>query len=225
MRDRELAVVEEVVADQAVDELGDVIAECRRFRLQLGDGSVKTVAHRHASAAQVAEQLRLVVSGDAQRHPVGDRVHRQPQTIRDPRAPVHEITQEHEPSRLGMRDCIALAFPVDAVAQFSQQGFQLVAAAVHVADDVERTRVVPPVCPQALAFDDCGVDLPFGTELEPIPEALASESLQRTTKQTDMVVYHPRAEVAVRPLGIAVLADALRQIEHDGNREGVELAG
>ena len=225
MRDRELAGVEQVVADQAVDEFRNAVAERRRLRLQLRDGAVETVGHRHPPAAQVAQELRLVVPGYAQRHAVGDGVHRQPQAIRDPGTAVHQVAQEHEPSRLGMRDAKTLAVPLDAVAELGEQRFQLVAAAVHVADDVERTRVVASVGPQALTFDDRGVGLGFGTQLEPVAEALASEPLQRPAEQSYMVVYNPRTEIAVRPPGVAILADALRQIEHDGDGEGVELAG
>ena len=67
------------------------------------------------------------------------------------------------PGRRGRRPCgppdarrrqapLALA-AVDGVAELAEQRVELVAAAVHVADDVERAVLVPPVVPERLALD------------------------------------------------------------------------
>ena len=114
-----------------------------------------------------------------------------------------------------MGDREALAVAPDAVAKLLKQGEEFIETAVDVADDVERPRIVAAVGPQAAAHDLDVVDLVLRVELEPVPEALPTEALDRAAQRAHVVAHDMRPEIAVRSRGIALVTDAFRQIEHD----------
>jgi len=57
-----------------------------------------------------------------------------------------------------------------------KQNLELVATAVHIADDVERSVILPPVVPERLAFDDGSIDFVLRLEDVDVAEALTSEA-------------------------------------------------
>ena len=59
------AVVEHGVADEVVDERGDLGAELVGFGVELGEGFGEAVEDLDVAAVQGAPQLVLVVAGDA----------------------------------------------------------------------------------------------------------------------------------------------------------------
>ncbi len=76
VRDDEITAVEHIMGDQPVEKTRKPV---NRVLLQLSDGLGQAVADSHLAARQVLEQLRLVITGDAQRHTSADHVHDQPQ--------------------------------------------------------------------------------------------------------------------------------------------------
>src|SRR5262245_40799557 len=89
-----------------------------------------------------ADELHFVITGNAQGSAAHDhRVH-QPQDIGRSRPTIHEVTDEDRAAPLRWNNG---ACPVRAIAELGEQRLQLVAAAVHIADDVERAALVARV--------------------------------------------------------------------------------
>ena len=166
-----------------------------------------------------------MVARHAERHTARHRIHHETEAVDDLGAPVHQVAQKDQPPPMVMGDRETLVPALDTIAEPVQQRLKLVEAAVDVADDVERPEVVASIGPKRLALDDCGVDLFFGTKLETVAEPLAAQSLHGSSQQPHVVAHHGRPEVTVRSLGVAVLADALREVEHDGDGEGMVFPG
>ena len=142
------------MADQAVQELLDGRAELGGFGCKLLQRLGQAVCHLHVAAAQRAQQLVLVVTGDAEGVTGADHPHDEPQHTGCVGAAVDEVPDEHRPP-LGMprADRSAVLVAGDRVAEFGEQRLQLRAAAVDVADDVERPGLVPQVVVQRPAHD------------------------------------------------------------------------
>ena len=104
------------------------------------------------------------------------------------------------------------------VAELAQQLVELVVAAVDVADDVERAVLGAAVGPQRRALDLGRLDLLGDAQHADAAEALALQALQRAAQLRALLADDVRAEVAVRPRAVALLADRLGQVEHDRDR-------
>ena len=168
--DDEVAVVEDVVADQPVEEVGEFGAE--RAANFVGEGVDlrqrlgQPVGDLHVLAPQLAEQLHVVVAGDAEGRAVEDHVAGDPHRVEDPGAAVHQVAEEDGLAALGVgvdrpaaRRRAAGGDRHGLVAEGPQQGLKLVAAAVDIADEVERPVLLPPVVPERHPLDRGGVDL------------------------------------------------------------------
>src|SRR5262249_34252906 len=92
-----------------------------------------------------------------------------------------------------------------------EQLLELSAAAVNVADDVERAALVPLVGPERRPLEGGGLDLLGAFEEEDVAEAFASEVAERLAELRVLVAHDARAEVAVGPPTVALLADLLGQ--------------
>jgi hypothetical protein len=92
-------------------------------------------------------ELVLVVARDAQGVAGADHAHDQAQHPGAVRPAVDEISDEHRPATVGVGgvDRPALLVADELVAELGEQLLELGAAAVDVADDVERAGVVAPV--------------------------------------------------------------------------------
>ena len=90
---------------------------------------------------------------------VDDHVANQPQRVENPWATVHQIAEEDDLAALGMPVGAVAPGRIVAVrcdrlvAECLEQCFQFVAAAVQIADDVERPVVVPLVVPERRPLD------------------------------------------------------------------------
>lgn len=117
---------------------------------------------------------------------------------------------------------LAPSAAVRRVAEQVQQLRQLVQAAMHVADDVERPGLAPAVGEQRLA-DQIGLRNRFrrGQGMDDA-EALPRQAAQRATQQLDMAAHHMGAEGPVRMRPVALLAYRLWNIQHDRHRQRVE---
>jgi hypothetical protein len=130
----ELAAVQHVVRDQVVDEVHDRLPELRRLSFELGQGFRKAVRDLDVLAAQLAQELHLVIAGDAERGAGLDQLHDDPEDARDVWTSIDKVAEEDELATIRMPGC------VDVVAQRPEQGLELGAASMDVADDVEGPR-------------------------------------------------------------------------------------
>ena len=106
-----------------------------------------------------------------------------------------------------------------------EQLLQLVAAAVDIADDVERAVLVPLVVPERHSLDDRRLDLLGRLQHEDVPEPLPLEppSDRRSCDFWLRTTCGPKSRSA-RP-AVALLTDPLGQVEHDRHRQAVVLPG
>ena len=107
------------------------------------------------------------------------------------------------------------------IAELVQQRLQLVAAPVHVADEVERTAFVPLVRPERVALYLNGFDLFRRGEHVHVAKALALQPLERALELPGLVAHHVRTEVALGARRVARQAERLGQVEDDSRREAV----
>ena len=122
-------------------------------------------------------------------------------------------------------DRAAGAVAVDGVAELVQQLLELGQAAVHVADDVEGAALVAQVVEQLGSGDRGRLYLVGGVQHVDGAEALAGQAVAVPAQLLALAADHVRAEVAVGALGVALGAQPLRQVQDDGDREHVVLAG
>jgi hypothetical protein len=110
------------------------------------------------------------------------------------------------------------------VAELGKEALELIAAAVDVADDVERSVLVGTVVPQAGSADRRLVDPLRRVEHVDLPEPLLAHPSQAAMELAHLVADHMGPEVAIGTGSIALLAQALRKVEHDRYREEVVFA-
>lgn len=221
VRHHQPAAVQHVVPDQPVHEAGGRRDELIRLPLQLRERLGQPVAAPHVASAQCPDQLHLVVAGDRQRHAIRNHPHGQPQHARGVRATVDQVTEEHRrpPGRVrgGHR---SPGLVVDQPpAQLDQQRAQLVEAAVHVADQVERPGELAPVVVRAGPDDRRGIHLVRGGQYVHGPEPLGLELAHRASRLVALAADHGRAEPGPGQ------AHRLRQVQHDRHRQHVVLPG
>ena len=112
----------------------------------------------------------------------------------------------------------------DLVTKLRQQRVQFVVTAVNVADNVEWAMIELAVVPERLALDDDGVDFFRGREFVNVTEAFAFEIADRTSQLLTLLANDVRAEVAIRALAIAILSEAIGQVEHERDGKDVIVA-
>ncbi len=221
------APVEDVVADQRLDELLGLLAEGRVLALQLLDGLGQAVGDLDLAAVQVAAELVLVVAGDAQGVAGGDHAHGQAQHAGAVGAPVDEVADEDDGAPLGVGGVHGPAGVVahEGVAEGGEQALQLGAAAVDVADDVEGAGEVAQVVEPALPDDLRRLHLVGAAQDVHGAEALALEVAQGAA-QLALVALDDAAREggAVGAGGVALGADALGDVEDDRDGQHVVLA-
>src|SRR5690606_20396965 len=110
------------------------------------------------------------------------------------------------------------------IPQLFEQLLKLVAAAVNVADDVERTILIPLVIPKRDTLDGRRLDLLDRIHHEDVPESLSLQRLERTSKLRPLLSDDVRSEHAVISVPVAFVANLLRRIQHDGHRQAVVSA-
>ena len=223
--DDELAAVEHVMADQAVDEGRGLVGEPRGLAPELLQGLGEAVGDLHVPSLQLAQQLDVVVAGDAESGSRLDHPHDQAQHLRGTGAAVDEVPEEDglAPFRVARRRPPGTG--ADLPAEGAEQAGELVEAAVDVADDVEGAALAAPVRPQRLALDDGGVRFFRAGEHGDGVEALPPEAAQGAAQGPALPAHRVGADVAVAALLVALLAELRRQVEDDGRGEEVELAG
>ena len=227
VRDDEGAAVEDDVRHQPVREALDLVPELRRLGLELLQRRREPVRDRDVPPAQGAQQLVLVVARYAQGVARGDHAHHEPQHAGGVRSPVDEVADEDRgASGGGLRtDGPPGVVAAQPVPERRQQHLQFAAAAVDVADHVERSGAVAQVRPHRHQ-DDVGVvdgrrsaqDVDDAEALPPQPAEAAAQLLRVPTDDL-------RPEVTVGPAVVAPHALLDGDVEHDRHREDVVGAG
>src|SRR5262249_2719927 len=144
-----------------------------------------------------------------------------PHAVNDPRAAVDQVADEDRPASLRVRvGALRTAF----VTELREQPLELVAAAVDIADDVERAVLVLAVVPERGSLDAPRLALLRRAPLVHRPEGLLAQPAQRGAGLARLRADRVRAEVAVGPAAVAVLTEPLRQVEDDRDRQEVVLA-
>ena len=92
MRDHQLALVKDEVADECIDELGDALAELGGLAPKLLDRLRQAMGELHVLATEFAQQFRLVVPRHAHGGSLLNHRHDQAQHVGRIRAPVDEIS-------------------------------------------------------------------------------------------------------------------------------------
>ena len=129
-------------------------------------------------------------------------------TFVTPGAAIYEIAKEYDlaPVWMGHRKA---SFPVSVsaglhlVPKVLEEDDELIEAAVHVTDDVERAVLVLQVGPHRQALDGNRLDLFRGVEHEHVPEALAFQSAKRPPELLSLLAHNPRSK---RPVGTPFVA-------------------
>ncbi len=152
VRHGQLAAVEDVMADQAFEELDDVAFEFAAFQRHLFERFRQTVVDFDVAAFERLFELGVVVAGDAEGNARRDHIHDDAQDFGAFRATIDLVADEDQLAAVGVRHAVRRA-AVDDIAEFAHQGFELVETAVDVADQVERAGLVLLVVPQGLAHD------------------------------------------------------------------------
>jgi hypothetical protein len=175
------ATIQHQVRDQISAEDLDLLAELLRLAAELLQGLGQAVGDLHIAPGQGPDQLVLMVARHRQGVARGDHAHHQPQHPRRVRAAIHQVTDEHRPPAVGVRrvDRPPVRIAFNGVPELAQQDLQFGPAAVHVADDVERTRLVPVVVEQPLPHDLGGVDLLDPAQHMYLAEPLPGQPSQR----------------------------------------------
>jgi hypothetical protein len=219
--DDEFAVVEDVVAHEAIEEGCHLGAEFLGFGRELLDGLGEAVGDLHISAAELLRQLDVVIAGDADGGAGLDHAHGEAEHRRDFGAAVDEVADEDRFATGGRND----AFAVGLVAEASEETEQLVVAAVDVADDIEGAVFVLAVVPEGLALDGSALDLFGRGEDMDVAEAFAFEAAQGAAELLDVLMDDVRAEGTVGAAVVALGAEAFGEIENDGDGEDMVGAG
>lgn len=234
VRDDQLAVVVHVVADQRVQEAHYLacrsVAALLRKRLELCERSVEPMRDRDVTAAELADQLDVVVARHTVRGSGIDHIADQPNRVEDPGPAVDQVADEHRGAtfRVGIDRASLWEVPYpplrEPVAELGQEAFDFLAAAVDVADDVERPVLVGAVVPQAGTGDRRVVDCLRRVEQVDLAESFLAHPAQAATEVLHLVADHVGAEVALRTSSVALLTQALGNVEHDRYRQEVVFA-
>ena len=217
------AAVQLVVTGQALDERLHPVPERLRLLLQLVQRAVKPVGALHVASGEGPRELVVVVAGERQRIAVLGGVHDEPERLHALRSPVDEVPQEDRAAAVGVlqRESpvgAGLVVPVDPVAELLEKLPQLVEAAVHVADDVERSVEGAAVAGERLPLEGGLPQLLRGCEPVPAAHALPAQALDGTPDRPAM----PLDDVAgpgVGPLLVLLEAGALARVGDD-RRQG-----
>jgi hypothetical protein len=92
---------------------------------------------------------------------------------------------------------------------------------MQVSEDIERARLIFLVIPER-----CALDLNLFRSIEDVnvSKPLAFQSSQAAFQIADLPMDHVWSEVAIRSAAVALLADTLWCVEHEGDCEAVILA-
>src|SRR5690606_9238614 len=109
------------------------------------------------------------------------------------------------------------------IPELRKQPLQFVAAAMHVANEVEWAMLGSLIVPQGDASENRRVDLLRRVKDEHVPKALALQAVHSAAKLGELLADDGGAKLPIAATLIAIAAGLLGQVEHDGDREDVIL--
>src|SRR5690349_16622179 len=121
MRDHQVAVVEDVMADQSVQEPRDTLPELRRLPLELLQGIRQPVRDLYVPSLQFAYELDVVIARYTQRVTRGHHAHHELQHTGDVGPPVHQVADEDRFAALRRSRAERAVLALQRVAEVAQQ--------------------------------------------------------------------------------------------------------
>ncbi len=213
------------MADQVVEKLDDCLLEFRSPLIELFNGVGQSVRQLHIASLQFPHQLHVMISGNAERRTVFNHLHDQAQNFWNLGSAINQITNENRSATIWRSHTWCCRSFVDLVTELNEQSGQLFVATVYVPDDVERSVLMFQVVPKRLSHDRDRRDLLWTRQHEDMTEAFAFKPPKRTPQLLGLVSDDVRAELTVGPTLIAFVADLLWQVQNDGHRQNMKLAG
>src|SRR3972149_7792214 len=96
---------------------------------------------------------------------------------------------------------------------------------MHVADNVKRPVFVGAVVPKGPPFDSGGFNFLGTLHDENVPETLSFETPQRASKLRTLLGDDVRAELAIIPAPVSLVANGCGKVQHNAHRQTVILSG
>jgi len=94
VRDDQLPVIEDVMADETVEKGRNGRSERVRLALELRERVREAMRDLHIPTTKFADELGIVVAGDAERVAARHHAHDEPQYSRNPRPAIDEVTRK-----------------------------------------------------------------------------------------------------------------------------------
>src|SRR5947209_2776677 len=116
----------------------------------------------HIFPLEFTQQLDIMVARNAECLTRSHHIHRQAQHIRGGRTTIYKVTQEDGFSALWMthsKDFFTCFSGHNLIPKLSEQGLQLLKAAMHITDNIEWSMFMLQIRPETLTLDLNGVDL------------------------------------------------------------------
>ena len=208
MRDHELAVVEHRMADEPVEEVTCLRAQLIRLRVELLECLRQPVRDLDVSASQLARELHVVVSGQADCGAGLGHRHHEPQDSGGIGTTIAVVANEHRTATV-RRDDVDTVLR-NGVTECPQQRGQLAMASVNVAYDVEGSALGAAIAPERRTCDLDVRDLLGRVQHPHVSKALAPQSLDRPVQLGALSAHDMRPEITVGARAVALLAERLR---------------
>ena len=182
--------------------------------------SVQAVRDRDVPSVELPFELDVVVAGHAQRRPGLHHRHHDLERVHDPRPAIDEVADEPGLPPLRM---LPRRGPSPPTIRAAATASELVAAPVHVPDDVERPTSDFRSFPERLTLDLRPVHVPPGLQDVTCRNPLAPKGRAASGQLALLVADDVRPEAAVAARPVALMAHRVGQIEHDRDRQDVVL--
>ena len=215
------SAIEHVVADQTVEELGGANRELLRLAGELFERFGKAVRDSDVLAAQLSDELHVVVSGNCEGASARNHLLRYSEYARSVGPPVDKVSEKDHFPPGGVPICDRPLLPASLIAETRQKVLQLPAAAMDVPDDVEGAGVETAIVPERLPDDLDSLDVFRPVQNPDPPEALALKLSKRSTEVPDLPPHDVSAEVPIGSRAVPLDADRLREIQDDRDGEHV----
>src|SRR5580704_11632123 len=137
MSDDQFSIIEDVVADQTIQEL--CYFNAKRFGLaaELFHSFGKAVRSFDVSAVQRFDELHVMISGNAEGLSSMNKTGNETKNLHSTRATIYKVTDKDELASVRREDRICLFLLSDRVAELRHQFEQFIETAMNVADNIE----------------------------------------------------------------------------------------
>ena len=205
--DNQTAVVQNVMANQFVDELRNISAKLRVFGFKLFQCLGQAVRDLHILSVQFPHQFCVVISGYTQRITSADHSHDKPKHLDDLGAAINQIADKDHLATRRRNDAGMLG---RVVSKLFEQLDQLVKTAMNIADDIKRPLVRFSIVPKRLSFDHDLIHFVRRVQNMHIPKAFTFHAATTSPQLHCLIADDMRAKAAIRPGLIPLLTDIFR---------------